>query len=92
MKSHPIFVPFGFRAAREDVLAQLAYPPQRGKWYHSKDTTVEHALKGILDIIMQTVVTAGRTAGTAQPAVTQQAPAPGSGIVQGESAYDSDYV
>jgi uncharacterized protein YegL len=92
MKGHPIFVPFGFRDAPESVLKQLAYPPERGKWYHSKSAAIEEALTGILDIIMQTVVTAGRTATTANPAITQQAPAPGSGIQQGDSEYDPDYV
>jgi uncharacterized protein YegL len=92
MKGHPIFVPFGFRDAPEGVLKQLAYPRERGKWYHTKNTTVEQALAGILDIIMRTVVTSGRTAGAGQPAVTQQSPAPGSGIVQGDSEYDPNYV
>jgi uncharacterized protein YegL len=92
MKAHPIFVPFGFRAANESILAQLAYPKDRGKWYHSRNTSVEDALKGILEIIMNTVVTAGHTAGSGQPAITQTAPPPGSGITQGNSSYDPDYI
>ena len=92
MKAHPIFVPFGFREAHEDVLRQLAYPKERGKWYHTKTTDVDQALKGILEIIMNTVVTSGQTAGAGQPAITQQPPAPGSGIQQGDSEYDPDYV
>lgn len=92
MKAHPIFVPFGFRSASEAVLAQLAYPKDRGKWYHSNSTSVKEVLKGIMDIIMNTVVTAGHTAGSGQPAITQTAPAPGSGIVQGNSTYDPDFV
>jgi uncharacterized protein YegL len=92
LKNHPIFVPFGFRAASESVLKQLAYPPERGKWYHAKTNTVEQALAGILDIIMNTVVTAGRTASAGQPTLTQQPPVPGSGIQQGNSEYDPDYV
>jgi uncharacterized protein YegL len=92
MKAHPIFVPFGFRQASEDVLRQLAYPKDRGKWYHTKTTDVDQALKGILEIIMNTVVTSGHTAGAGQPAITQQPPSPGSGIQQGDSDYDPDYV
>ena len=92
MKAHPIFVPFGFRDAREDVLRQLAYPKDRGKWYHTKTTDVGQALKGILEIIMNTVVTSGHTAGAGQPVITQQPPAPGTGIQQGDSDYDPDYV
>ena len=92
MKAHPIFVPFGFRDAREDVLRQLAYPKDRGKWYHAKTHDVEQALKGILEIIMNTVVTSGHTREPGQPAITQQPPAAGSGIEQGDSEYDPDYV
>jgi uncharacterized protein YegL len=92
MRAHPIFVPFGFREAREDVLRQLAYPPERGKWYHSKNTNVEEALQGILHIIMQTVVTSGLSVGAGQPAVIQQVPEPGVGIEHGDSEYDPDYI
>ncbi|HET9896468.1 MAG TPA: VWA domain-containing protein [Streptosporangiaceae bacterium] len=92
LKAHPIFVPFGFRDASETILAQLAYPKGRGKYYHVKNKSVEEALQGILDIIMNTVVTAGHTAGSGQPAVVQTAPPPGSGITQGESAYDPDFI
>jgi uncharacterized protein YegL len=92
MKSHPIFVPFGFRDAREDVLAQLAYPHGRGMWYHSKAASADQTLTGILDIIMNTVIASGLSAEAGQPVIIQQAPPPGSGIVQGESAYDPDYV
>jgi uncharacterized protein YegL len=92
MKAHPIFVPFGFRDAHEYVLRQLAYPKDRGKYYHTKTHDVGQALKGILEIIMNTVVTSGHSAGAGQPVITQQAPAPGSGIEQGDSDYDPDYV
>ena len=61
MKAHPIFVPFGFRDASEDVLRQLAYPKERGKWYHTKTTDVDQVLKGIVDIIINTVVASGQT-------------------------------
>jgi uncharacterized protein YegL len=92
MKSHPIFVPFGFRDAPESVMKQLAYPPEKAKWYLARKHDVEEALTGMLDVIMKTVVTSARTARSGQPAVTQQAPAPGSNITQGNSAYDPDYV
>ena len=92
MKSHPIFVPFGFRDAPENVMKQLAYPPDKSKWYLARKHNVEDALTGILDVIMKTVVTSARTAQSGQPALTQQAPAPSSGITQGNSAYDPDWV
>jgi|HubBroStandDraft_1064217.scaffolds.fasta_scaffold14825_2 uncharacterized protein YegL len=60
MKTHPIFAPFGFRNAPEEVLKQLAYPPEKGKWYHARTTSVEQALAGILHIIMQTVIMSDR--------------------------------
>ncbi len=92
MRAHPIFVPFGFREARDDMLRQLAYPPDRGKWYHAKAVTIEEVLKGILDIIMKSIVNSGRSAGTGMPTLIQQAPDPGSGIEQGDSGYDPDYL
>lgn len=84
MKSHPIFVPFGFRDAPEGVLRKLAYPKEKGKWYHTRTATVEQALAGIIGIIMSTVVTASRSAGTAHPAIVPQPPAAGSGIAYGD--------
>jgi serine/threonine protein kinase/uncharacterized protein YegL len=57
LKAYPIFVPYGFGAAPEDVLRQLAYPPERGRWYHAKNTDVEAALTGILPLIMNDVIT-----------------------------------
>ncbi|GII62309.1 hypothetical protein Skr01_23940 [Sphaerisporangium krabiense] len=92
MKAHPIFVPFGFRDAPEDVLRRLAYPPQRGKWYHSRDTGVEQALNGILEIIMKSIMSSGMSAGTGRPTMMLQAPPAGSGIAHGESEYNEDYI
>jgi uncharacterized protein YegL len=84
MKGHPIFVPFGFRAAPEGVLRKLAYPSDKGKWYHTRSASPEDALKGIISIIMNTVVTAGRTPSTGQATMVLQAPPPGSGINSGD--------
>ena len=91
MKAHPIFVPFGFRDAHEEVLGQLAYPPGRSAWYHAKDTGIELVLKGVLGIIKNTVITSSRSASTGQPMIVQQPPEPDSPIVQGTSTYRSDY-
>jgi uncharacterized protein YegL len=92
MKAHPIFVPFGFRDAPESVMKQLAYPPDKSRWYLARKSNVEEALTGILDVIMKTVVVSARSVQAGQPAVTQQAPESGSGITQGNSAYDPDYI
>lgn len=84
LKGHPVFVPYGFRDAPEHVLRRLAYPMGRSKWYHCKSADIEDALKGILDNIMNTVITSGNSASSGQPTVVQQAPAADSGIAWGD--------
>jgi uncharacterized protein YegL len=84
MKGHPIFVPFGFRQAPEDVLRKLAYPQGKSKWYHARNATVEEALNGMLGIIMQTVVASSRTVSSGQPAVVPLEPPVNSGIAYGD--------
>jgi uncharacterized protein YegL len=84
MKGHPVFVPYGFRDASEDVLRKLAYPMGKAKWYFSKSSEIEQVLKGILDIIMNTVITSGNSVSLKEPAVVQQAPAADSGIAWGD--------
>jgi uncharacterized protein YegL len=84
MKGHPVFVPYGFRDAPEAVLRKLAYPMGKAKWYHSKSSDIEEALAGIIDNIMNTVITSGNSASTGEPTVVQQAPATESGIAFGD--------
>jgi hypothetical protein len=84
MKGHPVFVPYGFRDAPEDVLRRLAYPMGRAKWYLCKSADIEEALKGILDNIMNTVITSGNSVNSGEPAVVQQAPSSDSGIAWGD--------
>jgi uncharacterized protein YegL len=69
MKQHPVFVPFGFRDAPDGVLKKLAYPLEKGKWYHIKSHNIEDALAGIIKIIMNTVVSSGMSSKTGQPAL-----------------------
>lgn len=85
MKMHPVFVPFGFRDAPIDVLKKLAYPAEKGKWFHIRSHDIEEALKGILDIIMKTVVTSGQSAGSGKPALMVATPPAGSSIAYGDS-------
>ena len=92
MRSHPIFVPFGFRDAPEQVLRQLTYPKARGKWYHAKTDDVTLALHGILDIITNTVVNSANSTRTNTPNILQQTPPQGSQIDQGDSSYDPNFV
>jgi hypothetical protein len=73
MKNHPAFVPFGFRDAPDTVLQKLAYPPERGRWYHIRSTDIEQVLKMILDIIQKTVVASGQSSSTGQPALVHMA-------------------
>ena len=77
MKQHPVFVPFGFREAPEDVLKKLAYPLEKGKWYHSRSDDIEQALAGILKIIMNTVVSSGMSSQSGKPAHVHAAAVPG---------------
>lgn len=84
MKGHPVFIPYGFRDAPEEVLRKLAYPIGKGKWFHSKSADIEDALTGILDNIMNTVITSGNSASKGEPTLVQQAPTEGSGIAFGD--------
>jgi uncharacterized protein YegL len=92
MLAHPIFVPFGFRDAKEADLKRLAYPPGKGKWYHARNIKIEDALAGILDIIKKSVIDSAQSVPTGQPGLMLAQPKKGSGISQGESEYDDDYV
>src|SRR5947209_6676760 len=93
MKAHPIFVPFGFREADENVLKRLAFPPDRSRWYLARSTSAADALKGILSIIVNTVLTSSRLATSGERGAVQLADAPGgSNIASGESEYDGDFL
>ena len=92
MKGHPLFIPFGFREAPEDVLKKLAYPPNKGKWFHAKTHNIEEALTGILDVIMNSVISSGLSVRAGQPTTALATPAASSGIQSGPSQYDSQWV
>jgi uncharacterized protein YegL len=92
MKGHPLFIPFGFRDASEDVLKRLAYPPDKGKWFHTKTHDIDEALTGILDVIMNSVISSGLSANAGQPAIALGTPPANSGIQSGASQYDSQWV
>lgn len=85
MKQHPVFVPYGFRDAPEDVLRKLAYPLERGKWYHIKSHDIEQALAGIINAIMTSVVSSGMSSQTGQPTLVHAQP-----NVPGMSSGDAD--
>lgn len=92
MKGHPLFIPFGFNQAPEDVLQKLAYPPDKGKWFHAKTHNIEEALTGILDLIMNSVMSSGLSARAGQPTTVLSTPSLNSGIQSGPSQYDSQWV
>lgn len=93
MKAHPIFVPFGFGDATEDTLKRLAYPPEKGRWYVSRSTSVGDALKGVIHVIMNTVVTSSRRASSGQQGAVQLALPPAGGtMVSGASEYDEEFL
>lgn len=87
--ARPIFVPLGFRDAPEPVLRRLAYPAAEGKWYHARTTPPEQALRGIVNVIIQTVITSGRDAAEGRPNIVLGRPAASSGIVRGNSEFGS---
>lgn len=93
MKWHPIFVPFGFRDADEGVLARLAYPPKKSRWFLARTTSAAQALDAIRDIILKTIVSSGQRANNGQAgALALPAPDPGSGVASGASAYESEFM
>jgi uncharacterized protein YegL len=91
-KSHPVFVPFGFRDAPGRVIKQLAYPPDKGKWYLAGSTSPQDTLRGILQLIMVTIITSGNSVPGGNPSLQTQDPKPDSGIQQGESEYQDDWL
>ncbi len=85
MRQYPVFIPFGFREAPEDVLRKLAYPPEKGRWYHIKNDDIGQVIKLILDVIMKTVVSSGQSSSTGKPALVH-APVPAApGVTQGDA-------
>jgi uncharacterized protein YegL len=89
MKGHPIFVPFGFDQVQPSILARLAYPAGRGKWHFAQDASPALAIKGLLDVIMKTVVNSSLTS-LSQPEFVSPAVPAGGTIIQGD--YNPDYV
>ncbi|MGH3193118.1 MAG: hypothetical protein ACRDOL_38885 [Streptosporangiaceae bacterium] len=85
MKQYPVFIPFGYRDAPDDVLKKLAYPPEKGRWYHIKSQDIGQVIKLILDVIMKTVVSSGQSTSTGKPALVHP-PAPSApGVTQGDA-------
>ena len=85
MKQYPVFIPFGFRDAPEDVLRKLAWPPEKRRWYHIKSHDIGQVIKLILDVIMKTVVSSGNSSSTGKPALVH-APVPAvAGVTQGDA-------
>ena len=91
MTGHPLFIPFGFRAASADVLNKLAYPPDKGQWYHAKTHNIEEALTGILNMIMTSVISSGLSVPAGSPTTALPTPSLDSGIESGPSQYDSQW-
>jgi uncharacterized protein YegL len=85
MKQYPVFIPFGFRDAPEDVLKKLAYPPERGRWYHIKSHDIGQVIKLILDVIMKTVVSSGQSTSTGKPALIHPPASSAPGVTQGDA-------
>jgi uncharacterized protein YegL len=92
MKAHPIFVPFGFRHAKDEILRQLSYPPDRSKWYHAEGANIDQVLTGLIDIIKRSVVSSVQSSGDGKPVIVMPTPTPGSGITRQDSGYDPNFL
>jgi uncharacterized protein YegL len=92
MKGHPLFIPFGFRDAPEDVLKKLAYPPDKARYFHTKTHNIEEALTSILDLIMKSVISSGLSVPAGTPTTSLPVPSAASSIQSGASQYDSQWV
>jgi uncharacterized protein YegL len=90
MKGHPLFIPFGFRDASEDVLNKLAYPPEKGQWFHVKTHNIEDALNNILHMIMNSVISSGLSVTAGSPNIA--IPTAPAGVQSGPSQYNSQWV
>lgn len=85
MKMYPVFIPFGFRQAPEDVLRKLAYPPEKGRWYHIKSHDIGQVITLILDVIMKTVISSGQSSTGGKPALVQATVPDAPGVTQGDA-------
>ena len=71
-RAFPYFVPFGFRAAREDVLKQIAYPnfgPTKGRWFLTRSNSVREVFKAMTDVLSNTVMSSGKSAAQGKPQI-----------------------
>jgi uncharacterized protein YegL len=89
MRQHPIFVPFGFRDAPEDMIRRLAYPAGRSRWFHSRSTDLAEGLRGVLSVIMNSVTASGASASTGRPIHVIQLPDRYQGYTESSPAEDS---
>jgi uncharacterized protein YegL len=90
-KTHPVFVPFGFRDAPEQIMRQLAYPVEKGRWYHTRTSNVKDALDGVLAVIMRTVMRSTITASTPKPQLLLPAASSTSILESGPAEY-GDFI
>jgi len=84
---YPVVVPFGYRNAMTQTMSRLAYPPGGSRWYHTRDTTPDVALVGILDIITRSMRASTLSVRTGQPELVLPDPERGSGIDSGFAEY-----
>jgi len=87
LKAHPVLVTLGFRDASEHVLRKLAYPLEKGRWYHSKRHDVQGALRDLFDVVMHSVIGSGMSVSSGQSAHAQLASTSASGVSSGYSEW-----
>jgi hypothetical protein len=87
-KAYPYFVPYGFRAAPEDVIKSLAYPnfgTTKGRWFLSRSNNVGEILKAMATTLGQTVISSGMSASQGLPQIMPPTPPPGSDVQFGDA-------
>jgi uncharacterized protein YegL len=89
-RSHPVFIPIGFRDAPEDALRKLAYPAGRGKWYRAQQHDVDDVLRGVMGIITSTVVASVRSVNVGNAQLILSDPNPGSPMAWGTAEEPDD--
>jgi hypothetical protein len=87
-KAYPYFVPFGFRAAPENVVKGLAYPnfgTTKGRWFLSRSNKIGEVLKTMTATLGQTVISSGISTSQGLPQITPPTPPAGSDVQFGDA-------
>lgn len=85
---YPRFIPFGFRDARLETLAKIAYPAKGGQAFvQSAGARVEDAFAAIMPFVGRTMIATGLTGTGAAPQVQHVVASSVDGFTSGTSQY-----